>query len=54
MTVPNRHLAPPEFGEAYLTWRCADYGESGPLAALPETCVACGAGHESLYYAIED
>ena len=54
VTVQNRRLAKKEFGEAYLTWRCDECGEAGPLTALPETCVACGAGRESLYYAIED
>ena len=53
-TVPNRHLAAHGFGTEYLTWRCAECGETGPFGALPERCVVYSVGREALYCAIED
>ncbi|WP_254521863.1 hydrogenase maturation nickel metallochaperone HypA [Natrinema caseinilyticum] len=44
-----------EFGEAELMWRCWECGEMGRLDSdLPDTCPACGAGREDLYYWTED
>ncbi|MCL9816103.1 DUF7130 family rubredoxin-like protein [Natronocalculus amylovorans] len=41
-------------GEAYLMWRCWECGEMGELDTLPESCPACGARKEELYYWTED
>lgn len=41
-----------EFGEAELTWRCADCSELGDV--FPDACPGCGAEREAIYYWIED
>jgi rubrerythrin len=43
-----------EFGQAELTWRCANCGAMGDIAELPETCPDCGAPREDIYYWTED
>jgi len=50
------HVHPrPDFGEAELTWRCADCGEVDDLDDdLPERCPNCGTERENLYYWLED
>ena len=42
------------FGEGYVVWRCADCGEVGDLASVPDSCPGCGAGREALYALLED
>ncbi|MEF8779945.1 MAG: hypothetical protein V5A46_04645 [Haloferacaceae archaeon] len=43
------------FGKAYVMWRCWQCGEMGKIEGdLPETCPACGAAREELYYWAED
>jgi rubrerythrin len=43
------------FGKAYVMWRCWECGEMGRLAGdLPDSCPACGAAREELYYWAED
>ncbi|WP_049930283.1 DUF7130 family rubredoxin-like protein [Halosimplex carlsbadense] len=51
----GQHLATTaDSGEAELMWRCWDCGEMGDIEAIPETCPACGAERESIYYWTED
>lgn len=42
------------FGQAELTWRCADCGAVGRIDAIPDRCPDCDAPKEHLYYWIED
>jgi hypothetical protein len=43
------------FGKAYVMWRCWECGEMGRIEGdLPESCPACGAAREELYYWAED
>jgi hypothetical protein len=43
------------FGKAYVMWRCWECGEMGRLdGELPDSCPACGAEREELYYWAED
>lgn len=37
-----------------LMWRCWECGEMGQLGGIPETCPACGAVKEDIYYWQED
>ncbi|WP_436928623.1 DUF7130 family rubredoxin-like protein [Halosimplex halobium] len=41
-------------GEAELMWRCWECGEMGDIEEIPDTCPACGAERESIYYWTED
>lgn len=42
-----------EHAEA-LMWRCWDCGEMGQLDGIPESCPACDAPKEDIYYWQED
>lgn len=37
-----------------LMWRCWQCGEMGQLSDMPESCPACGAAKEDIYYWQED
>ncbi|WP_123536191.1 DUF7130 family rubredoxin-like protein [Halosimplex salinum] len=52
--MSGEHLATGGAGEAELMWRCWDCGEMGDIEELPDSCPACGAARESIYYWIED
>lgn len=53
LSVEHERSAP-DVGEAELMWRCADCGEMGDIADLPETCPNCGASREEVYYYVDD
>ena len=43
------------FGVGYVMWRCWECGEMGQIEdELPESCPACDAPREELYYWAED
>lgn len=41
-------------GEKELLWRCWECGELGKIADILESCPACGAPKEEIYYWQED
>lgn len=43
-----------EVAEAELMWRCGTCGEMGDIEDLPESCPACGAPPEEIYYYVDD
>lgn len=48
------HVTAGAAGEAELMWRCWECGEMGDVEEVPDSCPACGAERESIYYWIED
>jgi len=52
--LSSEHTATGAAGEAELMWRCWDCGEMGQIEDIPETCPACGAPKEDIYYWQED
>ncbi|WP_136687873.1 DUF7130 family rubredoxin-like protein [Halorhabdus amylolytica] len=52
--MSGEHLASGLGGEAELMWRCWACGEMGDIEEIPETCPACGAPKEEIYYWQED
>jgi len=53
VAMSGEHLTTSD-GEGELMWRCWDCGEMGDIEAIPDTCPACGAERESIYYWVED
>jgi len=52
--LSGEHLTAGAPGEAELMWRCWSCGEMGDIEEIPETCPACGAPKEDIYYWQED
>jgi ABC-type ATPase with predicted acetyltransferase domain len=50
----DEHVSTGAAGEAELMWRCWECGEMGEIDGIPDTCPACGAEREAIYYWIED
>lgn len=48
------HASTGSAGEAELMWRCWACGEMGDIEAIPDSCPACGAPKEDIYYWTED
>jgi hypothetical protein len=52
--LSSEHAATGGAGEAELTWRCWSCGEIGDIHEIPDSCPACGAPEEDIYYGIQD
>ena len=53
ISMEHEHSVPID-GEGFLMWRCTECGEMGDIDEMPDTCPACGAAREHLYYWTED
>ncbi|WP_324759884.1 DUF7130 family rubredoxin-like protein [Haloarcula sp. GH36] len=52
--LSSEHITTGSAGEAELMWRCWKCGEMGQIDELPDSCPACGAAKEEIYYWQED
>jgi rubrerythrin len=52
--LSSEHVRTGIAGEAELMWRCWECGEMGDIQEIPDSCPACGASKENIYYWQED